>query len=398
MAAAVTDHLIICLKTWLNSSSQEAAENEYSSNLLQSAAIKTNDCVIGNIDEFEHKLKTSFTNIPGEVESLNSMDECQNCIDENRSSKSIFLVTSTAVAEKMLPSLSETYGSIKKIYIFGDCTSSIANWFDHYRNHGIDIRLFDVAMNLLIQLLQDISRHYVSKGENCTKSISSSVHTPLIYFDWAKEMVIRANHLAQNQFESQLKNIAVSTKETEISINQMEYNLDVEERLRHCQQDEDSDSVAIVFIVGSELRLIHLASGITRCITCTTNNRILSAIRNVKITAPIIIVSSSIPTDELLSLNQLLYYYWVLKVGQTVPSTKTGHQKIEYVSSADCLIDQLHQQLGQYYRDAAIRASIESRDQDKAQRLLEKSTQCYQTMKANSEEILKRYAELLNKK
>ena len=199
-------------------------------------------------------------------------------------------------------------------------------------------------------------------------------------------------------FENQLNNIAASTKTTEISINQVQSNLDVEERLRHYQQDEDSDSLAIIFIVGLELRLIHLASGITRLITCATNNQIVSAIRNVKLTAPTIIVSSSIPTDELLSLNQLLYYYCFLKVGQPVPSTTTDYQNIEYVSSIDHLMDQLHQQLGQYYRDAAIRASIESRDQNKAQRLLEKSTQCYQTLKTNSEEILKRYAELLNKK
>ena len=365
--------------------------------MSETIPMQTDGSSIQNIVELEHEIKACFSNVSGDLKTVGGLDECHEYIVENTNTKAIFLVTSVSVAEKMLPNLSEAYGSIKKIYILGDCTGNIAKWFDHYRNQGIDIRLFDLHTNLLVRLLQDISKHYISKGESCKTSIPSSTNNSLIYFDLAKQMIIRANQLTENQFKNQLNTIDTHKEKAEISINQRASDSNVEDCLRTYKNDEDSDSVAIIFIVGLELRLIHLASGITRLITCAANNQIIPAIRTVQLVAPIIIVSTSCPSDELLSLNQLLYYYHLLQPGQSAPSPTTDYGNVGYISTIDHLLDQLHHQLGQYYRDAAIRASVEYQDQNKAKRLLEKSTQCYKTLKANTEETLKKYAEILKK-
>lgn len=391
------DHSIIWLKDWLDSSAQMETENEYGFSISRAALIEKDKCSIENTVEFEHEIGAYLSNIPGDLKTIRDIDEYREYILENTNTGAIFLITTASVAENMLPNFSEAYGSIKKIYILGDCSSSIATWFDHYRNKGIDILLSDCHINLVVRLLQDISKHYISKGETCKTSIPSLTSNSLIYFDWAKQMIIRANHLTENQLKSQLDNIEAYKEKTEISINQKVSDSSIEDRLRHYQQDDDSDSVAIIFIVGLELRLIQLASGITRLITCATDNQIAQAIRSVQLEAPVIIVSSSTPSDELLSLNQLLYYYYFVKSGQSAPSSTINYKNIESISSIDHLMNQLHHRLGQYYRDAAIRASIEFQDQNKAKRLLEKSTQCYKTLKANTEETLKRYAELLKK-
>ncbi len=44
---------------------------------------------------------------------------------------------------------------------------------------------------------------------------------------------------------------------------QMDSTHGIQQQLENFQQNEDSDSVAIMFIVGVEVRLIHLVSGVS---------------------------------------------------------------------------------------------------------------------------------------
>jgi capsular polysaccharide biosynthesis protein len=210
-------------------------------------------------------------------------------------------------------------------------------------------------------------------------------------------MITRANQIAQNEFKDQLNSIDRYQSETEMLINQTNATHDTEQQIEDFQRNEDSDSVAVIFIVGMEVRLIHLASGIARLVTCTTNDRIASAIDKVKLSSPIIVVSSTPPSDNLLSLTQLLNYYYFLKPGRSPQTLTKDSSNVTYVSSIDQLMNQLYHKLGQHYRDSAIQISRQSKDLDKAKRLLNRSTKCYELLKTDTEKTLKRYAEILNK-
>ncbi len=129
-------------------------------------------------------------NIPGDLEILHDIDHCRQSIIENANTKAIFLITSCSASKKVLEDFPETYGFIKRIYALGDYMSEIV---DHPPNRDVDTLVFDLHNNLLIHLLQDISKYYLSTGEDYKNSISSSTESALIYFDLAKEMLIHAN-------------------------------------------------------------------------------------------------------------------------------------------------------------------------------------------------------------
>jgi hypothetical protein len=369
-------------------------EDQYKTGVCSSISDQTDDPITRCHAQLEREITACFSNIPGDLEILHDLDHCRQSIRENINTKAIFLITSGSVTKEILAYLSEIYGSIKGIYVFGNYTSQIV---DHPQNQGINILLFDRHNNLLIRLLQDISKYYLSKGNECKNSASSSAKSALIYFDWAKQMVTRANQLAQNESKDQLNSIDRYQSETEVLVNQTNSADDIEQQIEDCQRNEDSDSVAVIFIVGMEVRVIHLASGIAQLVTCTTNDQIASAIDKVKLLSPIIVVSSTLPSDNLLSLDQLLNYYCFLESERSPHIPTKDSSNVTYVSSIDQLMNQLYRKLGQHYRDSAIQVSRESKDLDKAKRLLNRSTKCYELLKTDTEKTLKRYAELLNK-
>jgi hypothetical protein len=339
-------------------------------------------------------MTTGFSNIPGDLEILHDLDHCRQSISENVSTKEIFLITSGSIAKEILAYLPKTDRSIKGVYVLGDYTSQIV---DYPQNQGVNLLLFDSHNDLLIRLLQNISKYYLSKGKDC-KNSASSAKSALIYFDWAEKMVTRRNQLTQNEFKDQSNNIDRYRSETEMLINQTNSTHDTEEQIKDCQGKKDSDSVAIIFIVGMEVRLIYLASSIAQLVTCTTNDQIVSAIDKMKLSSPIIFVSSTPPSDNLLSLAQLLNYYYFLKPeGSPQISTKDS-SNVTYVSSIDQLMNHLYHKLGQHYRDSAIQISTKPTDLDKAKHSLNRSTKCYELLKTDTEKTLKRYAEILNKK
>jgi hypothetical protein len=390
----IADHLIIWLNELMSSCEQMETEGEYNTDTTGSTPVQTDDPTTRYLIQFEHEMKVCFSNIPVDLEIFRNVDDCRQYI-ENANTKTISLITSGSTAEKMLARLSETSGSIKKIYILDGYISAIVNWIDQYKNRGIDILLFDVYKDLLIRILQDISKYYLLKGEDQKKPVLSSANAALVYFDWAKKIMICANQLAQNEFKHQLNNIEKYRSEAEQLIREADFDYAVEQQLQGSQHDEDSDSVAVIFIVGLEMKLVHLTSGIARLITCTTNDQIVSAINKVKLLAPIIVVSTMLPSDKLMSFTQLLYYYCF---GKSIHTSTTQYSNVGYVSSIDHLMNELYHKLGQYYRDSALQASMESKDQNKAKRLLERSTQCYKLLETDTEKTLKRYAEMLKNK
>jgi hypothetical protein len=240
-----------------------------------------------------------------------------------------------------------------------------------------------------------LSRHYLSKGESLKSNISSSsAKSALTYFEWAKEMVIRANQLAETQFKDQLNYIEKYKSRTEKSIRLKDFDNYVNHQMQSCTFDENLESVAVIFIVGLEVKTIQLNSDIARLITCTTNDQVMPAIMNMKLVTPII-VSSTLPSNDILSGVQLLHYYHYSESNKIVQVSMENDSNVTCVNSIDQLISLLYHKLGQYYRDGALQAAGKSKDREKAKRLLEKSTQCYKLLANDTEEILKRYAVIL---
>ncbi len=379
----------------MSSSEHIETEDQYKTGVSSSTSDQTEDLITRSNAPFESEIKACFSNIPGNLEIIHNIEDCQKSIIENARQKTIFLVILGFLPLQIFAPTSGIYHAIQGIYVLRGYTSRI---IDYLQIQGINIHQFDRHNELLIRLLQDISKYYLSKGKNCENSASSSVKSSLIYFDLAKEMITRANQLAQNEFKDQLNNIDRYQNDTEMFINQTNSTHDIEQQIEDFQRNEDSDSMAVIFIVGMEVRLIHLAYGIAQLVTCTKNDRIVSTIDKMKLSSPIIVVSSTPPSDNLLSLAQLLNYYYFLKLqGSPQISTKDS-SNVTYVSSIDQLMNRLYHKLGQHYRDSAIQISSQSRDLDKAKRLLNRSTKCYELLKTDTEKTLKRYAEILNKK
>jgi hypothetical protein len=375
-------------------------EDRYETGTYSSVSGQTDDSSTQSNAQFESEMKECFSNIPGDLEILHDPLDCVRSIRQNdRSrSKATFLVMSDPVASRLVlyGFAYELYYPIEGIYVLGRPHPRIVDELFYY---NINIFHFDRHNELLIRLLQDISKYYLSKGKDCENSASSSsAKSALIYFDWAKKMVTRANQLAQNQFKDQLNSIDRYQSEMETLIDQTNFVHGIEQQIKDCQRNEDSDSVAVIFTVGMEVKLIHLVSGIARLVTCTTNDQIVSAIDKMKLSSPIIVVSSTPPSDNLLSLHHLLNYYCLLKSERSSHIPTKDSSNVTYVTSIDQLMNQLNHKLGQHYRANAIQVSKQPTDLDKAKRLLNRSTKCYELLKTDTQKTLKRYAEILNKK
>lgn len=389
------DHLIIYLDESINSLKQMEVEGQYETAASDSTSVQISNSTNKNFGQFQNEWKSYFSNIPANFKVFHNIDDCHQCIIENSNTKTIFLVISHSIAEKILKKLIEKHNSMKKIYIIDGCITKYINWISQYYQENIDIILFDSYKELSIRILKDISEHYLFKGKNHKEFISSSDNSTLIYFDWAKQITFRAKQITSDHFQDQINNIEKSKNEAENFIKQIIPNFNIEQQIRNYQLEQDSDSVAIIFIVGLEIQLIDLASDVAKLLTCTNNDQLISTINNLKLLTPIIVVSSSLPSDDLLSLNQLLYYYSFNKSNQ---KSTTNYSKFSYVLSTEHLLNQLNHKLAQYYRDSAIQASTISKDQKKAKRLLERSKKCYQLLQNHTEKTLKRYAEILEKK
>ena len=108
-----------------------------------------------------------------------------------------------------------------------------------------------------------------------------------------------------------------------------------------------------IFIIGLEVKLIHLASDIARLITCTTNDQVALAIMNMKLVTPII-VSYTLLFDEILSCILPLHYYSYFRSEGSLQISMKTYPNVPYVNSIDHLMSLLYYKLGQYYRDGAL--------------------------------------------
>ncbi|CAF1309591.1 unnamed protein product, partial [Didymodactylos carnosus] len=388
------DHCVVWLDERLGSCQQAETAAEHETDLPNFTSIQQDNSSPRYLAQLEHEMKICFFNTHESVETFDDIDACCQYMITSTGTQTIFFITSSSFAEKILPYLAEKWNSIK-IYILGDYVPRDVDLIHNYQG-SIQILLFDLYKNLLIRILQDISKHYLSKGVDHGHRTSSAAMSALVYFNWAKETAIRANQLSENDFRDHLNDIEKRIDETEKLIKTTQFtDDDTTRRMEMCSLDEDSDSVVIIFIVGLEMELIRLDSGIGQLITCTTNAQLMLDLPNLKSLTPILIVSRTLPSDDLLSRMQLLHYYFFSKPQEPMQSLPTSDRNVSYVYSIDHLMSELYHKLGQHYRKHAFRASLDPEDQHKAKRLLQKSTQCYKLLECDTEKTLKRYAEML---
>ncbi|CAF0858890.1 unnamed protein product [Adineta steineri] len=398
IATTGPDHLIIWLDESCNSNKPAVMDSEYNTDIFDLVSVQVDNSCAQNTAQFQQEIKRCFPNGSEDFRIFHNLDQFQHCINENVDKKLIFLIISTSTTLKIFPYWQKKWDSIKKIYILGNLTSSIVDWMDHYREHGVDILLFDLHKNLLIRLLQDISQYYLAKGKNLKSHVLSSTNLAVPYFNWAKELMVRANQVTENNFKDQLKNIETHKNAAHKLLTRTDSSSDVDQQLKSYILEEVGDSVAIIFIIGMDIKLIHQASGIAQLITCTSDDQVVSAIKSVDISTRSIVVSSSVPSDDVLPLAQLLNYYCLLKPEESDKTPMTNYSNVTYVSSMDHLMRQLYHKLGEYYRHSAMQVPVKSENRDKIMRLLDRSTQCYRLLEDDTKKILKQYAELLNKK
>lgn len=287
---------------------------------------------------------------------------------------------------------------LQRIYVLGNHFAIPSDLIEQYHTSGVQLLLFDLCDNLVIRLLQDLSTYYASKGVDRRSNASPLDISTLGYFDWAKAAVTQANQLAENSYEDARKEIEKEERKTQSLIKQRQLSVSgIIQQLQIYNQTASLDSVVIIFVNGLETNLIELDWSIGYVVSCTTAAQLETGLMSVEPSTPAIVVSSSSPSDELLSRPLLLHYYYFSSNQDAKLSKLLTHQNLSHVCSVDLLISELYHKLAQHYREDAIQAAFELRDQQKAQRLLQKSTQCYKQLEEDTAKTLQRYAELLKR-
>ena len=388
------NHLVVWLDELFSLSNSAQLENQHRSNEPMRNTLEKGISNTRYAIQSEQQIKSYFSNIPGNVEIFHDIDECYQYITENTNTESIFFVILGSTGTKTLPHFTETCDQIKKIYILSDYIPEIIDSSNNYWNRSITMIVLDSLISILIQILKDISKYYLLKIKDQELLDSLSAESKSIYCDWAKKALMCARKIEEDVFSDQLNEIQMHKSEAKKLIRQRCPDEDIERQMQSYRLEEDLDSMLVIFIVNLDTKLFHLSSSIARIIACKTNEQVISTISKVKLPTPIIVVSSAVPSTNLLSRVQSLYYYCLLTSrGDTEKSL--ANSNVVYAYSVESLMSQLYQKLGEYYRDAAVRMYAESEGQDKAKRLLEKSTHCYKLLESDTEKTLKRYAQLL---
>ena len=284
------------------------------------------------------------------------------------------------------------------IYVLGDHFAISSDLIEEYHARGVQLLLFDLCENLVIRLLQDLSTYYSSKGVDRRSNASPLDISTLDYFDWAKAALTQANQLAENGFDDARRGIEKEERKTQSFIKVRHLSVSgLIQQLQIYKQNASLDSVVVIFVSGLETIWIELDWSIGYVVSCTTATQLKAGLTSAEPSIPAIAVSSSLPSAELLSSPLLLRYYYFSMNHDVMPSKLLTHQNLSHVSSVDQLISELYHKLAEHYREDAIQAAFELRDQQKVQRLLQKSTQCYKQLEEDTAKTLQRYAELLKR-
>lgn len=330
---------------------------------------------------------TYLSNLPIQLDIYHNREDVLELITGEHVKTMISLVITASDTEKILNKLSSINKpiNINSIYILGNCFNEIIKLINDYAKMNIQIQVFSIYEKLLSNLLEDISQSYISKG----------AESDLIYFDWAKELVIRTRQIKEDQINQQLDNINQQKQQKNKLIQQSNFSNNLEQQIRSYLHNEDSDHIIMIFYVQLKIQPIDFDNDLARILSCQTTEQVISLVRKIQLKNPIIIVSTESPSDEVLTLCQLRFYFYLLNPNQLVDNSKQNTSNICYVFSKEHILNELYNKLGEYYRDTAIQLSMESDDQDTPDRLLERSTKCYKLLQNDIEKIIKEYKKLL---
>lgn len=349
--------------------------------------------------QFEHKIKALFSNFSSTIECFYGIEHCRQYIMNSGRNNKIFFITSSSSAKRILPFLMTNSNIELKIYILDDYTSQKLDWIDTYQDQWIRILLFDRSNALITRISEDLCEHYLRKARNERNKNLTPFNSTFVYFDRAKEIVTNINQLNTNECQEKLNTIEKSRNETEKSVEHTTSIFNVQQQIYTYNIEIDSNEFTIpVVIVGLDSSLIHLDSSIGKLFMIKANEQLVSILVNTRGIYPIIVVSSTEPSHELLSLKQKIHYYVFSLSSDTLISSTAKYSNVTYAYGIENLMNHLHNRLGQYYRDAALESRTNCQNREQAKLLLEKSTLCYKLLKSDTEKTLKRYADILKNK
>ena len=156
-----------------------------------------------------------------------------------------------------------------------------------------------------------------------------------------------------------------------------------------------SDMLPIVFTVGGTISFpANTDPYLFQLVKCTTDEELDTNVSNAK--CMFCVVSQKTVHEQLLLNTQLLKYYFLISPKSMAEINLEGVGKLTYGSSVAHLLNELWNDLSQYYNNLAHRAFIREKDHTKGKRLLAKSKKCQQMLLNETEKALKLYGDIHN--
>ena len=309
------------------------------------------------------------------------LDSCCQHIEDNSQKQAIFLVTSDSLANSIQRHFRETQDFIHLLYVLTGSGTKYVDVLNSYGSQGILVKIVDVCESLPIRILHDISRYYFSKGVHQEKDgTAAAARDALAYFNFAKRTGTWTNQLTgfvnQDYYLNEIENHINHAKD---AMTRGQCSDGGKMTRRHQQifsNDEDSDLLLRIFIIGLSTASAQLDSDIGRLIQCPDNDEFIRIVSQDWIrSTPILVVSSEpVPIQVTRTLEAGTPLLFLGRITTCKSSQRCSIARREQcLYSMDQLMTELYHKLGQHYQNCAVRESFEARDQRKAKGFLEKS-------------------------
>lgn len=177
---------IIWLDTYIGQNGNCQALKQQFENALQPLASMPPDQLNVTICALEETDTTiSFVDTPAEALQL----------IEKHSEKQIIFISSGSLGQYILPLIMNVYTNVYRFYLFCTVTS---HYIDFAMNYGSCLQIFNHEIDLLIQLIRDISSDVIAQGQIYMRM--QDTQCALKCFEQALELNLTANEI--NTFNS----------------------------------------------------------------------------------------------------------------------------------------------------------------------------------------------------
>jgi len=164
-----------------------------------------------NIDEsiqFQNNMEQNFDKIPKNLKAFSGINECLDCIgDSLHNNKKIFFITSGSMGKDIAPDIIKKYPSLKNIYVFCGYYKAHLEWVEDCLDQDITCLMYDFHTDLLVRLLRDVAEYFISEGDTELNRDQQLAYSAIVYFNWAKLLLERANTFATKKIFIRLTHV-----------------------------------------------------------------------------------------------------------------------------------------------------------------------------------------------